>query len=33
MPTALALLLAFLTIVAAGCTLTAIYDWVERRHS
>ena len=33
MTTAAALLLAFLSIVAAGATLTAIYDWTERRTS
>ncbi len=31
MSTALALLTAFLSIVAAGATLTAVYDWIERR--
>ena len=33
MVTAAALLLAFLSIVAAGATLTAISDWIERRAS
>jgi hypothetical protein len=29
--TAVALLTAFLIIVATGCTLAAVYDWIERR--
>jgi hypothetical protein len=29
--TAAALLTAFMAIVAAGCTLVALYDWIERR--
>ena len=33
MGTAAALLVAFLSIVAAGCTLVALYDWIERRTS
>jgi len=33
MSTALALLTALLSIVAAGCTLVALYDWIERRQS